>query len=205
MPLCSYCKKSLDSENEKVLYIRNTKKWIHYDCFIQQKLNMKRPKSIEEITQTANECYRLTLEYINDRKHKDELYKYLQTFYNIVVLPTYFFVKMDSIYNGTYKGLARGIPAEHLLDMWKRKSNYLLKVYAGNQAKGKNLDSMGRINYDLAILLNQYDNYLKWLADTKEQAEQEHMEIKRNIAPKVNVKVIKPKNDFDINEELDEL
>lgn len=207
MPKCMYCKKFLDLDVERVIMKKSGKSitWCHYDCFVEHKLNMKKHKPLEDIKKEAEEKYKLTLEYLDEKRVKDELYKFIQTLYNVVVLPNYFFVKMDTIYKGTYKGLAKGIPASHLLDMWQRKQSYLLSVYANNVSKGKEMDGLGRINYDLAILLNLYDGYLKWRTNIQEQVLYELKE-KQQITPKVKVNFKKEKvtNDNIINE-IDEI
>lgn len=208
MPKCMYCKKFLDLDVERVIMKKSGKSitWCHYDCFVEHRLNMKKRKPLEDIKKEAEEKYKLTVEYLDEKRVKDELYKFIQNMYNIVVIPNYFFIKMDSIYKGTYKGLAKGIPAYHLLDMWRQKQQYLLRVYANNCSKGKQLDGIGRVNYDLAILLNLYDSYLNWRNSVEAQSEQEHTIIQQQIAPKIKTKIIPDnKSTFDIDKELDEL
>ena len=78
-------------------------------------------------------------------------------------MPKAFFVRLDSVYKGTYRGLAQPIPPEHLLDMWQQKINYLDKVAEQNRKKGKEVDGLSRLNYDLAILVSRYPAYLTWI------------------------------------------
>lgn len=208
MPKCIYCKKFVDLDVERVIMKKSGKSitWCHYDCFVEHKLNMKNRKPLEDIKKEAEEKYKLTLEYLDEKRVKDELYKFIQNMYNIVVLPNYFFVKMDAIYKGTYKGLAKGIPAYHLLDMWRQKQQYLIRVYNNNVSKGKQLEGIDRVNYDLAILLNLYDGYLKWRNSIEAQSEQEHTVITQHLAPKIKTKIVPDsKSGFDIDKELDEI
>jgi hypothetical protein len=60
-----------------------------------------------------------------------------------------------------------GIPPEHLLDMWKRKIDMLNGIASRNETKGIKMKPDQRINYDLSILVNKYDSYLKWLEKQK--------------------------------------
>lgn len=82
--------------------------------------------------------------------------------YDITFLPKHFYMQLAKIPKGEYKGLNQSIPFEDLLDMWQRKMPYLQKVYHKNCDKGKKMDGIGRIMYDLAILLGKYDSYLEW-------------------------------------------
>lgn len=112
---------------------------------------------------------------------KKELYDFLQNKYSIVKLPKQFFIKMSNIFNGKLSGLSKPIPPEHIFDMWKRKSNYLDKIYNNNISKGKKMDSYIRLNYDLAIILSKYDDYLKFLDKQKAQCS-ENNKIKENVS-----------------------
>lgn len=217
MPTCTHCKKFIDtdtnSDTNKIICVNvqsKSKKWYHYNCFIDYRQSMKKPKPLQQIIDDADSYYKSTLEYLDNKKAKDELYKFIQNMYNVVVLPNYFFIKMESIYQGTYKGLAKGIPATHLLDMWQQKQQYLIQIYMNNIAKGKDLQGIGRVNYDLAILLNLYDGYLKWRESIHEQYTQEQALISQYSIPELiqhpKHKIV-PDNQvrFDIDKELDEI
>ena len=60
-----------------------------------------------------------------------------------------------------------GIPPEHLLDMWKRKIDMLNGVAERNEVKGIKMSADQRLNYDLSILVNTSDSYLRWLEKQK--------------------------------------
>ena len=82
--------------------------------------------------------------------------------YGASYLPKHFYILLDQVYKGTYKGLAQPVPIEDLWDMWERKFPQLEQLYVKNCARGKNMDGMARIMYDLSILLSKYDSYLEW-------------------------------------------
>lgn len=85
--------------------------------------------------------------------------------YDISFLPKYFFMNLSKISKGKYKGLNKPVAWVDLLDMWQRKMPYLEKVHIKNEQQGKHIEGMARINYDLAIILSKYDNYLAWKSE----------------------------------------
>jgi len=76
--------------------------------------------------------------------------------------------------------LNKAIPVEDLLDMWQQKMSYLNKINVSNQKNGKQINGIARINYDLAILLSKYDNYLAWKERKKIEKEYVINEHKNN-------------------------
>ena len=52
------------------------------------------------------------------------------------------------------------------------KINYLDKVAEQNRKKGKEVDGLSRLNYDLAIIVARYPAYLTWLKKQQIAAEQ---------------------------------
>lgn len=158
---CHICKQDVILDQDNVLYFK--KKYYHFDCYVEYKLSNKRNKlSKDELVQQTLKLQKLSINEVKDIVDKEKLYKWLQYNYNVVSLPKYFFTKIDSIYDGTYKGLSRGIPAEDLLDMWQRKKKELDIIADKKKRKGEQIDGVGRIQYDLAVLLSKYDSYLSW-------------------------------------------
>lgn len=128
-----------------------------------------------EIKETKKE---LTLEDValSEEERRDvklRLTDWVYKQYGISFAPKYFFVRLNQIYKGTYKGLDKPIPPEDLFDMWQRKWHYLEKVRVRNESHGKHIQGLDLIWYDLAILLSKYDSYLNWkiehLAEIAEQ------------------------------------
>ena len=207
---CKCCKEYLDIEKDNFVYYK--KRYYHFDCAVNETLDRKNNKlskeqCVDKFTQLQNE----NREEINNIINKERLYKWLQNTYNTVVLPSYFYIKMDEIFSGIYKGLSKDIPPEDLLDMWKRKKNELDRINDSNSRKGKNLIGVARINYDLAILLNKYDSYLKWKEDQKLLENEKQNIINEANKPKINYDLInksveKNKNtSTNINDLLDEV
>lgn len=206
---CNICKSSIEINNprEDYIVITNGEKniYTHSACYIKHYTSDRRrkPKTSDECRVFINECKKNTAAIIKQNTIKEELYNYLFDMYGISFFPKSFYVKMDSIYKGTYKGVNIPIPPEDILDMWKQKRNYLNKVEDQNRKKGKEIDSLGRINYDLAILLSRYDSYLKWKEQQK-IAVAELNERKKQEGEKIGYKdVIRPKKkaentEFDI-------
>ena len=207
---CKCCKEYLDIEKDNFVYYK--KRYYHFDCAINETLDRKNNKlskeqCVDKFTQLQNE----NREEINNIINKERLYKWLQNTYNTVVLPSYFYIKMDEIFSGIYKGLSKEISPEDLLDMWTRKKNELDRINDSNSRKGKNLIGVARINYDLAILLNKYDSYLKW-KEKQRIIEQERQQVKDDFKNKIEFNKIsstnKPSvksNGFNISDIINEI
>lgn len=171
---CAECDKNILFNKDTLdQVIRFEKKHYHYDCFInackkKSKRSNASPKwvealnSIEEIQQDTKNYYNC-----NNDLQKDEIYNFILENYNTMIVPPYVFIKLEDIYSGKRKGLTCEIPPEDILDMWKRKMTYLNKLRAKNIALGKNMTVAQQINYDLTVLVNKYDDYLRWKEQNK--------------------------------------
>lgn len=111
----------------------------------------------------------LTRKKINSKKREknrtenlNRLIKYFIEVYDVTVFPTFFYKKLADINRGTYKGVNTGIPYIDILDMFKRKQKYLNSIASKNSRTGKQIVGINRVNYDLAIIINKYDEYLNW-------------------------------------------
>lgn len=114
---------------------------------------------------------------------ESDIDSYIKKRYDIEVLPDNLYKScLEKIYNGSYKNLkGTKIPPEDFLDMWKRKESFLDKVYFKNVSKGMNMTSEQRIKYDISVLINKYNSYLKW------KEEQKILEVKSEIKEKDNL------------------
>lgn len=117
---------------------------------------------------------------IEQKEAKKEIYNFILENYDITCLPKHMFIKLNSIYSGTFKGMSNGILPTELLDMWNRKLSYLNKIANSNITKGKTMSPIQRINYDLSILINKYDSYKKWCR------QQEILELKNKNVKEIN-------------------
>lgn len=167
---CGYCGKYLYINNNNIdnaIYYDN--KTYHSSCFInlcktrtetnKKNVSTKWGKALNEIE--LIKCH--SREHFSEAITKESIFKFIREVYDVTVIPTTVWHKLSSIYNGTFKGMSRGIQPEHLFDMWKRKIDLLNKIAYENSNKGITMSSSNRISYDLSILVNKYDSYLKWL------------------------------------------
>lgn len=115
---------------------------------------------------------------------KESIFDFIKEAYDVTIIPTTVWQKLSDIYNGTFKGMTYGIPPEHLLDMWKRKIDMLNGVADRNITKGVTMSPDKRISYDLSILVNKYDSYLRWLEKQKIIATEKEVENNENIVGK---------------------
>jgi hypothetical protein len=207
---CTHCKDSISLDTDNFVYV--SEKYYHFDCYVELQLNKKRNKlSKDEIVGNTQKIKEESMVIVQTIITKEKLYRWLQYNYNVVVIPKYFYTKIDSIYNGTYKGLSRVIPPEDLFDMWKRKKVELDRINSANERKGKSIVGSDRLQYDLAIILSKYDSYVKW----KEQQKILEMDQIKRIAEsksskidftKINKSVdSKTSSETEIDELLDEV
>ena len=75
-----------------------------------------------------------------------------------------------------------------VLELWKRKIEWLNKINVQNAQKGKKIEGYLRVNYDLAILLSKYDSYLAW--KKKNSTESEGIEKSENILTPETQKIL---------------
>ena len=105
-----------------------------------------------------------------------------------------------------------GIPPSDLLDMWKRKIDILNGIAKKNETKGIHMQPDQRLNYDLSILVNKYDSYLRWKekqrileAENKKKIEESKTSINQNIiCAKSNEGNLNQKND-DMSDLVDDI
>ena len=214
---CNICKEPIvltkDSKEYFIEYKNNGSFCTHTQCYIEYHTTKKRnPKTIEQCEDFINSCWETSKTVEKKQNIKNELYEFLFEMYNISFFPNYFYIKMDSIFKGTYKNLNRAVPPEDLIDMWKQKRNYLNKIAEQNRQKGTEISGVNRVNYDLAILLSRYDAYLKW-KEQQQIAVAEINDSKKRCIEKIEyVDVVRPVNvknanntPIDINSMLDEI
>ena len=125
--------------------------------------------------------------------------------YDITLLPKYFYIQLAKIPKGTYKGQGKPIPFDDLLDMWERKMPYLNKTYQRNCDKGKRIDGIARIMYDLAILMSKYDSYLEWKSMNETQKTAEIAVARTEKIDYKNVTNIEENKNNDVNDILDDI
>ena len=194
------------------------KKTYHSSCFINicKKRSANKRVDISEkwnwvynhIKSIKNDTY---LHFI-DLIEKDEVYQFIKEAYDLTIIPTTVWQKLSNIYEGTFKGMSVGIPPSDLLDMWKRKIDMLNGIAKKNETKGIHMQPDQRLNYDLSILVNKYDSYLRWKekqrileAENKKKIEESKTSTNQNIiCAKSNEGNLNQKND-DMSDLVDDI
>ena len=188
---CSCCGEdfyiSKDNIDDAIYY---DKKTYHSSCFINicnKRSQMKREDVSQKWTWVLNHLDSIkqeSYEHLKLAVAKENVFNFIKDTYDITIIPTTVWQKLSNIYNGTFKGMTYGIPPEHLLDMWERKIDMLNGIANRNSTKGKTMNADQRINYDLSVLVNKYDSYLKWLEKQKILEAEKEIEKNENIVGK---------------------
>lgn len=166
------------------------KKTYHSSCFINmcnKRSQMKREDVSQKWTWVLNHLDQIRKEsykHLSLAITKENVFEFIKDSYDVTIVPTTVWQKLSDIYNGTFKGMSVGIPPEHLLDMWKRKIDMLNGIADRNKTKGLVMSSDKRINYDLSILVNKYDSYLRWLEKQRIIEAEKEIEKSENIVGK---------------------
>lgn len=214
--ICAECKKEIYINKDNVGdVIRFENSCYHYDCFInackrKSKKSNASPKWGEALT-SIKEIKKESNIFLMNEIYKDDIFEFIQAHYDIKVVPKKIFTKLSDIYNGTYRGLTCCIPPEDILDMWKRKMDYLNRVRAKNITLGNNMDVAQQVSYDISVLINKYDSYLKWKEKNK-IIEQEVNKVHKDILKTVDLDKLskmaqnqKKEDEDDIDSLLEEL
>ena len=188
---CSCCGEdfyiSKDNIDDAIYY---DKKTYHSSCFINicnKRSQMKREDVSQKWTWVLNHLDSIkqeSYEHLKLAVAKENVFNFIKDTYDITIIPTTVWQKLSNIYNGTFKGMTYGIPPEHLLDMWERKIDMLNGIANRNNTKGRTMNVDQRINYDLSVLVNKYDSYLKWLEKQKILEAEKEIEKNENIVGK---------------------
>ena len=203
---CGCCEKYFYiSHNDIDDAIYYDKKTYHSSCFINmcnKRSQMKREDVSQKWTWVLNHLDQIRKEsyqHLSLAITKENVFEFIKDSYDVTIVPTTVWQKLSDIYNGTFKGMSVGIPPEHLLDMWKRKIDMLNGIADRNKTKGLVMSSDKRINYDLSILVNKYDSYLRWLEKQRIIEAEKEIEKSENIVGKsIGYTSNKPeKNDSD--------
>lgn len=162
----------------------------------------KRIRSEKELEETKKKIKAKSKE-INRKENHNKLVNYFMDTYSIRVIPQYFYSKLAQINNGTFKGISKGIPYNHLYEMFKIKQSELDRIANNCKKKGNELVGISRLNYDLAVIVNKYDGYLQWKQKQEileaEAVKQKQEEREAKVNYKYIEKVSKSRNDDDLN------
>jgi hypothetical protein len=179
---CALCNKeiqvSLPYDNSYVYY-KTKRKWYHADCFTAV--------ATDRILNGG--WFGKTKDYVLQEVSKDNIVKLFNKHYNVSV-PNSVFVKLDSIYKGTYKGIAQPIPPHELLDILERKMDYL-----DRNAIKRNLEGINRVNYDLAVAVGSYQSYKEWRAGLEAEKALAEQEVRKRQSYSYKLKGYVPPNE----------
>lgn len=131
------------------------------EIFLKQTRLEREEKETELLAKAENSLSSKKKE-INRAEFKELFIEYLKETYGLLELPKTLYTKIAQINSGNFKDFKIAIPYEDLLDMFKRKQSYLNKVYMNNVSKGKEMTPVQRISYDISVIVNKYEDYLKW-------------------------------------------
>jgi len=189
---CKVCDKpktkTINLEVDKFIFYQQS--YYHYDCFIKFQTE-KKCLTLDNAIKLTNEMVIKTTksDYVNSLIDRDRLTYWIYDNYNLTVLPALFFQKTKQINDGTFSmRINAPISYYDLLQIFKKMKTYLDKVNNNNERKGKKIDVIRRIDYDLAIVINNYDEYLKWKQKQKTE-DIEKTEIKNDLVLKNDINI----------------
>lgn len=211
---CYYCDKrdektkkwSRSLDKDKQDYVKKNNKNYHTKCYI--KFLKNKGKKNNEIDLEIYHLKEKMEEHENKiklkNKPKNDLCDWIMNYYNIDVLPTGFFHRLTSITKGEYAKARVKISYEELLDIYKKMAGYLNKVAMN---KGGFDNQSGRLYWDLAIVVNNYNDYKKW-KESIHQSDENRKKIDKMIESDRIVSKIKEKNvekEFNILDDIEDL
>lgn len=191
-----------DEKGEKTIdtrlddYIKCEKGYAHSDCH-KIKLTTRRINKMNGIEAEAeiDRLKDIMRHQQQEVQHRDDLINLLKEYYKITI-PPYFFMKLNNINTGEYKGLLKPITNYELYEMY---SNRKMMIKLEKIASKKNMKKNDRLNWDLAIMIGEYDNYIK----AKNKRKIHNMESKDAIETIQKYKIkIKNKNEDEKNDDI---
>lgn len=205
---CHHCAKDIDffDDNDELVYY--DKHFYHKECFIKwcyatKNPSKKRQMALINIDNYIKEANKQVTDLMSAKRIGEEdisifhneavkriekwfdesdLCNFIREEYDVPIVP---WRKLPQVLNGTYPNLQCAIPAKSLLDMWRRKLDFIRKQNDKLISHSdKELSKENIIHYDLAILVNKYDSYLRWLEKQKIIAAEKEVESNENIVGK---------------------
>lgn len=207
---CGHCGETFYiSKNNLDDAVYYDKKTYHSSCFINicnKRSEMKNENISQKWIWVSNNIDSIKVDsqlHLTQSIEKEEVFNFIKDAYDISIVPTTIWQKLGNIYSGTFKGMTNGIPVGHLLDMWRRKIDMLNGIANKNLLKGIYMQPDQRLNYDLSILVNKYDSYLKWLEKQKIIEAEKSVEMTRNlVSQSIGYRCIDKHNDCDNGDDI---
>ena len=171
--------KTIDVDKGKFLIYK--KKYYHYDCFTHNLDGDKIKLADKLVEETRNDTN------FQNSVDRDRLFFWLYDFYDVVSFNKSFFQKMNNITKGTYKeSLIVPISYYDLLQIYINLKKHLVKQYERNIKLGKEFTAQGRADYDLAIVLNNYNDYVKW-KEKQKSGQSDKDDLKQDMKAKLEL------------------
>jgi len=176
---CNFCddknEKSIDTSESR--YLKVGDKYWHFDCYkiyltTRKKNKLKEEDAILECLRieeiSKKECFELDI--------KQKLFDFFKEYYGVPV-EKYFFIKVEQITKGNYKGISNPITYIELFEMY---SNTKMMQKLDRLGYDKNIKKEDRMNWDLGVMVNEYPKYVKSKLKNK-ALEQDTQETLENI------------------------
>lgn len=206
---CKYCG-TKDIVKSEYTYLKLKTGYSHINCHKNYLMTRKRkPMSEEEAQAEVDRLYGEVLDLKLENSEKDMFYANINSKYNISVYPSFFFVKMNQITSGKYKGMTKPITYGELNEILNIKWKSYVNIRMRKESKGDVFkDDLSKLQYDLSIMINEYDKYLKYknkqakIESSKESISNE-MEYMKSV--KVNVSKTQNKNKISVSSIINDL
>lgn len=192
---CSCCDErfviDLNNISDAIYFERKT---YHLNCFTDIcNKRSKRKNTSQKWSEVLNNIENIkkdSSKHLMSSLDREGISNFIKYNYDVTIVPSKIWQKISDISSGNYFGLdGHGIPMSHLLDMWERKMDLLNSIASNNITKGKTMNTFQRISYDLSVLINKYDSYLKWLEkkrinDIENEVNKSDLLISKNMIAK---------------------
>ena len=132
------------------------------------------------------------------------LYDHIVEHYDVVTVPPGSKRLMEDVVGGEYKGKSKPIPYRDFAQCWIELQKDIDKIYSYNKQNGKQMTTMQRLNYDLAVVVGRYPDWKKAKEKHKAEVIEQQNKAKENI--KIDYSRIKStKNDNGVLDDISDL
>ncbi|RNB59418.1 hypothetical protein EDM57_04560 [Brevibacillus gelatini] len=210
---CNYCDptvkkgqkqvKSIDTDVDDYIRDPSTKKYYHTECY-RLHLKLRKGMTNEEVERMVSERLAAREQEMQEKVERDRFFKWLMEYYDSD-LPSYFYMKVNSVRTGEHKLVKEPVDYATLLDIYQHMANYLDKL-----ALKKQMSVSNRMNYDLAVVIGNLGEYKRFKAKQM-MSDSETKEIEQRIEDRKIIERIHKNNqdnkheNFSITDIMDEL
>lgn len=188
---CFYCKGNIDLKQKyDGSFVYDKKHYCHCHCFTEHKTSLKKgKKNIDECEKYLKSLKQNTQLIVLNAKCNTLLIEWYCLFFSKTTITPYARKLISQVVSGEYKNINKPIPIYELYDMFRLKATELKGINTTLISKNKqrgircNIDSI--FAYDIAVIVNQYDDYVQW----KESIKQDKLNRKRMLEQRLNDKI----------------